>query len=86
MPSLARGGLSCLLGILCALPGTAPGSGELRLTFGFSAMDDGFKLLPVLIGLFALSRVFSPAPNCQAHQTKVDGALLIKFLEWRSTG
>jgi putative tricarboxylic transport membrane protein len=83
--SLARGALSCLLGILCALPGTAPGTGELRLTFGFSALDDGFKLLPVLIGLFALSRVFA-APGGAASRPKsanVDGPLLLKWQEWK---
>ncbi len=84
--SLNRGALSCLLGILCALPGTAPGSGELRLTFGFSAMDDGFKLLPVLIGLFALSRVFAPPPksdSIQSNPPPVDGPLLLKWSEWK---
>ena len=83
--SLMRGAFSCLLGILCALPGTAPGSGELRLTFGFSAMDDGFKLLPVLIGLFAMSRVLTrPAGSGEVTATSVEGPLLLKFREWKS--
>lgn len=84
--SLPRGLLSCLLGILCALPGTAPGTGELRLTFGFSAMDDGLKLLPVLIGLFALSRVFSPPPRDagQITSNKVTGPITLKLKEWKS--
>lgn len=83
--SLSRGALSCLLGILCALPGTAPGSGELRLTFGFSAMDDGFNLLPVLIGIFAMSRVFTPSETDanQSGATRVDGSLLLKWGEWK---
>lgn len=84
--SLPKGLLSCLLGILCALPGTAPGTGELRLTFGFNAMDDGLKLLPVLIGLFALSRVFSPPPGDDGPVTgnKVTGPIALKFKEWKS--
>jgi len=82
--SLSRGALSCLLGVLCALPGTAPGSGELRLTFGFGAMDDGFKLLPVLIGLFALSRVFAPAVQRASEQGKVEGRIMLKLREWKT--
>ena len=82
--SLTRGALSCALGILCALPGTAPGSGELRLTFGFSAMDDGFKLLPVLIGLFALSRVIATPPKSVSEQGKVEGRIVIKLREWKT--
>ena len=81
---LTRGALSCGLGILCALPGTAPGSGELRLTFGFSAMDDGFKLLPVLIGLFALSRVIARPPQSASEQGKVEGRIVIKLREWKT--
>ena len=81
--SLPRGALSCSLGILCALPGTAPGSGELRLTFGLSAMDDGFKLLPVLIGLFALSSVFATPPKSALEQGKVEGGIVLKLREWR---
>lgn len=82
--SLTRGALSCALGVLCALPGTAPGSGELRLTFGFSAMDDGFKLLPVLIGLFALSRVIATPPKSVSEQGKVEGRIVIKLREWKT--
>ena len=82
--SLSRGALSCALGILCALPGTAPGSGELRLTFGFGAMDDGLKLLPVLIGLFALSRVFAAPTKSASEQGKVEGRIVPKLREWRT--
>ena len=55
--SLTRGLLSGLLGILTALPGQSPATGELRLTFGIGELNDGLKLLPVLIGLFAVSQV-----------------------------
>ena len=84
--SLSKGLLSCLLGILCALPGTAPGTGKLRFTFGFNAMDDGLKLLPVLIGIFALSRIFSPPPGDAGPVTgnKVTGPIALKFKEWKS--
>ena len=80
--SLTRGALSCSLGILCALPGTAPGSGELRLTFGFSELDDGFKPLTVLIGLFALSRIFAPADKVTGTGS-ASGSLLLNWSEWK---
>ena len=43
--------------MLIAMPGSSPATGEFRLTFGFHELDDGFKLLPVLIGLFAISQI-----------------------------
>jgi putative tricarboxylic transport membrane protein len=54
--SLLLGILSGLLGILVAMPGTNPTTGEVRLTLGIAELNDGFKLLPVLIGLFAVSQ------------------------------
>lgn len=58
---LIAGGLGCAL----ALPGIHPATGELRYTFGLSEMNDGFNLLPVLIGLFAFSQAWSDlnSPN-----------------------
>ncbi len=44
------------LGVLASMPGTSP-LGEVRLTGGFVQLNDGFSLLPVLIGLFALSQI-----------------------------
>lgn len=55
--SLTKGLLSGLLGMLATMPGVAPATGELRWTFGYHELDDGLKLLPVLIGLFAVSQV-----------------------------
>ena len=57
--SLSKGLLSGMLGILIAMPGSSPATGEVRLTFGFAELSDGFKLLPVLIGLFAISQVIT---------------------------
>jgi putative tricarboxylic transport membrane protein len=84
--SLVRGALSCAIGILCALPGIAPGTGETRLTFGLSAMDDGFKLLPVLIGLFALSRVLAPQSRLPTEENNgvPTSSLLLRWREWRA--
>lgn len=55
--SLSLGLLSGALGVLIAMPGTSPATGATRWTFGLHELDDGFKLLPVLIGLFAVNQV-----------------------------
>jgi putative tricarboxylic transport membrane protein len=55
--SLIAGLLSGFLGILAAMPGLSPATGQLRMTFGLAELTDGLKLLPVLIGLFAVSQV-----------------------------
>ena len=57
--SLAKGLLSGVLGMLATMPGVAPATGELRWTMGFHELNDGLKLLPVLIGLFAVSQVIT---------------------------
>ena len=48
---------SAALGVMIAMPGASPATGITRWTFGFHELDDGFKLLPVLIGLFAVNQV-----------------------------
>lgn len=51
--------LAALLGLLLNTVGTDPISGAERFTFGFAPLSDGFPLIPALIGLFALSEVFT---------------------------
>lgn len=55
--SMLMGLLSGFIGMLFSMPGFSPSSGESRLTFGYAEMNDGFKLLPVMIGLYAVSEV-----------------------------
>ena len=55
--SISRSLLAGFLGILLAMPGISAATGQPRLTFGFVEMNDGFQLLPVLIGLFAVNQV-----------------------------
>ena len=50
-----------LLGVLVAMPGSSPATGSRRWTLGIHELDDGFKLLPVLIGLFAVQQVIVSA-------------------------
>ncbi|MEM7698557.1 MAG: tripartite tricarboxylate transporter permease [Verrucomicrobiota bacterium] len=55
--SLARSLFAGMLGIFLAMPGIPAATGQARLTFGFTEMNDGFELLPVLIGLFAVNQI-----------------------------
>ena len=55
--SMSLGLLSGALGVMLAMPGSSPATGQPRWTFGVRELDDGFKLLPVLIGLFAVNQV-----------------------------
>ena len=66
--SLSKGLFAGLFGMLLAVPGINPASGAPRWTGGFSELEDGFKLLPVLIGLFAIAQVISESGN-QTVQT-----------------
>lgn len=55
--SFLKGMIATLLGVLLAMPGVDTTSGLVRLTFGLDALTNGFQLLPVVVGLFALSQI-----------------------------
>ncbi|GAB4368063.1 MAG: tripartite tricarboxylate transporter permease [Spirochaetales bacterium] len=55
----AKAFTSALLGLLINTIGIDPISGVKRYTFGVTNLFDGFSFIPALIGLFALSEVFS---------------------------
>jgi putative tricarboxylic transport membrane protein len=59
--SLVRGFISAILGMMFAFVGMAPITAYPRFTFGISALDAGFSLLPALIGLFAVSQILETA-------------------------
>lgn len=59
----AKGLLAGGLGVLTAMPGTHPATGELRWTFGFVDLNDGLRLIPVLVGLFAISKILADLSN-----------------------
>ena len=59
--SMIKGLLAGILGIAVAMPGLNESDGQLRLTLGFHAMDNGFDLLPVLLGVFVMSQIVKDA-------------------------
>lgn len=55
--SLVKGFISALLGMTVSFVGIPQVSGMPRFTFGNMALNGGFQILPVLIGLFAVAQV-----------------------------
>lgn len=72
-----------LAGLMVAMVGQESSTGTLRYTFGSLYLWDGVQLIPILIGLFAISEMFillrsgaSVAPPVEgASQTKWSGTL-----------
>lgn len=81
---------SGFLGILVAMPGASPATGQVRWTLGFTELDDGFKLLPVLIGLFAVNQVIRECLNLRsgaaAASPESSSSVMIGFAHWRKHG
>jgi putative tricarboxylic transport membrane protein len=59
--SLSKGMASGLIGMIAAMVGVAPIDSFPRFTFGIHELDNGFDLLPALIGLFAISEILKAA-------------------------
>jgi putative tricarboxylic transport membrane protein len=78
--SMIKGVLSGLIGIALATVGSAPIDAFARFTFGFSALDAGFNLLPALIGLFAVSEIIKIAENKKALEVSEKIKFKIKGL------
>ena len=83
----ARALLSAAIGLLIACIGLDPMSGAQRFTFGSVDLLGGVSLIPVLIGLFALSEVFVQAermlaPHLRAIEIRSDspGLTAAEFL------
>lgn len=78
--NLVKGLASAALGLLVAMIGLAPIDAYKRFTFGFSELDGGLALLPVLLGLFAVSEVLKEAETSFRHkQTEVPKFVLPGF-------
>jgi len=60
---MVKGLISGCFGLLFAMFGAAPIDMTSRFSFGLKSMQGGFSLLPVLIGLFALSQIMTDSAN-----------------------
>jgi putative tricarboxylic transport membrane protein len=84
--SMLKGLLSGFLGMAFAMPGLNESDGVLRLTFGFHAFDDGFKLLPVLLGIFVTSQIIRDALDIDRKPEALSiapGRALLPLGKWR---
>jgi putative tricarboxylic transport membrane protein len=83
--SLAKGIFAGLLGILARVPGESPATGTSRWTFGIEQLNDGLALLPVLIGLFAVSQILHEVGRgaVKIDASKLDqGGVLLGLRDW----
>lgn len=80
--SIFKGILSGLLGIFATMPGVAPSTGEVRLTLGFTELNDGMKLLPVLIGLFAVGQIIEDIIHIDETPERVPMTRRGMFMKW----
>lgn len=56
--SLLKGFFSACVGLMLCMVGIDTLCGETRFTFGFLYLEDGLSIIPMVIGLFAVSEVF----------------------------
>lgn len=68
---ILKGAISGLLGILISTVGADPIAGVMRYTFGVQGFASGFAFTPALIGLFALSEVFTQIERMAAREPVV---------------
>ena len=72
--SMTKGLLSCLMGVALGFVGTDSLSSYYRYTFGINKLANGFSLVPVLIGLFAVSQIMMTAKNKKDNSAAMGGA------------
>ncbi len=78
-----KGLITGFLGMLVTFPGIDPSGGEVRLTFGANDLIGGFKLLPVLIGVFAVSQIFADALDMKSRRETVEFTGRGMFMSFR---
>lgn len=69
--SVVKGAISALIGILFTTVGMAPVDTVRRYTFGIRDLDAGFKLLPLMIGVYAVMEVIKAADGAGQEKMTV---------------
>lgn len=78
--ALIKGLIAGFIGMLAAMPGLDPSSGVQRLGAGSTDMIEGFRLLPVLLGVFAVSQIIADVVNIAERAEQVKGRLSGMFM------
>jgi putative tricarboxylic transport membrane protein len=81
--SLTKGIVSGFFGLLIATVGIDPVEGYERFSFGIPNLMTGFSLLPVLIGLFAISQVFIQLEDIGKEIKKFDQKIGKVLPSWK---
>lgn len=88
--SMLRGLFSAVLGVIAALPGLAESDGQLRYTFGSHDMTAGFRLLPVLLGIFVISQLLKEVDKALGKGALMElgegAGAFPRLAEWRRHG
>lgn len=69
--SIVKGAISALVGIIFTTVGMAPVDTVRRFTFGIRSLDAGFKLLPLMIGVYAVMEVIKAADAVDEGEMKI---------------
>ena len=76
--NLVKGLITGFLGLMLATVGLAPIDSVARYTFGSSALNGGFDILTVLVGVFAISEILLAAENVH-NAKKEDTQATVEF-------
>ena len=84
--SRARSLLAGCLGVLAAMPGMHPATGELRWTLSWPSLNSGLGLIPVLIGLFAIGKILTDllGANRELEQADCKDSPWLSLDEWKA--
>lgn len=72
--NMLKGVLAGFLGMMFTLPGVDPIDGNYRFTFDIHALENGFRLLPALVGLFAGGQVLTLIMSGEPTASKSDAS------------
>ena len=77
--NLVKGLITGIIGLMLATVGLAPIDSVSRYTFGSSALNGGFDILTVLVGVFAISEILLAAENSHKPASSQKATVITDF-------